>query len=115
MKPTEFVESGIRLSFDASKWTFLIQYDAQTDYKKIQQAIEKTKAVDFIGILNNSTLSFIEALPFRNKRIKALGGSLNLRLRQKMTWLTPHVMVTDSVENLYSDSLTVQFLPIISF
>ena len=193
MKPTEFIESGIRLSFDVSKWTFLIQYDAQTDYKKIQQAIEKTKAVDFIGILNNSILTFIEVknfkghrienkprvensedslelevaqkvrdtlagitgairhsthlkvnfetyqqylsnlkkdihvvlwleedtppqpLPFRNKRIKALGGSLTLRLRQKLTWLTPHVVVTDSLDNLYSDSLKVEFLPIISF
>ena len=193
MKPTEFIESGICFSFEASKWTHLIQYDAQTDYRKIQQAIEKTKAVDFIGILDKSILSFIEVknfkgrrienksriengeeplelevaqkvrdtlagitgairhsthlkdhfeiyqqylsnlkkdihvvlwleednhphpLPVRNKRAKALGGSLTIRLRQKLIWLTPHVMITDNMDNLYSNTLTVQFLPIISF
>ena len=190
MKPTEFNESGMRFSFDALQWKFLIQYDAQTDYKKIQNAIEKTKAVDFIGILNTSILSFIEVKNFkghrienkprvergddplelevaqkvrdtlagitgavrhsthikdhfetyqqylsnakkdihvvlwlekdaspqpnslRDKRDKAFGGSLDIRLRQKLNWLTSHVIVTDSATNLYSDTLKVQFLPI---
>ena len=31
MKPTEFNESGMRFSFDALHWKFLIQYDG-TNY-----------------------------------------------------------------------------------
>lgn len=189
MNPIQFEESGMRFSFDASKWTHLIQYDAVTDYKKLENAIEKTKAVDFLGVLDNRILSLIEVknfkghrienkprvengddllelevaqkvrdtlagisgavrhstnlkdhfatyhqyignskkdihvvlwleednspqpTPLREKRNKGWGGNLTARLRKKMIWLTPHVIITDSSNNHYADSLKVQFLP----
>jgi hypothetical protein len=70
MNPITFVESGMHFSFDASKWTHLIQYDAVRDYKKLENAIEKTKAVDFLGVLDNRILSFIEVKNFKGHRIE---------------------------------------------
>ncbi len=68
MTPIEFTESNIVFSFDATKWSFLMQYDDQTDYKKI--TIPKTKAVDFIGIVDRRILSFIEIKNLKGHRIE---------------------------------------------
>jgi hypothetical protein len=182
-------ESGMRFLFDDEKWSLLIKYDEQTDYKKILNAVHETKAVDFMGILNNEILSLIEVKNFRGHRIenkprldgtddpleveiaqkvrdtiagivgaarnsthlrenwvkycdfllsqnkkthvilwleedeiplsnitrtkreRARGGTLTQRLKQKMNWLTPNVLVSNITDNPYSESLKVEFLP----
>ena len=83
-------ESNMRFLFDNEKWSLLIKYDEQTDYKKILNAVHATKAVDFIGILNNEILSLIEVKNFRGHRIEnkpRLGGTddpLELEVAQKV-------------------------------
>ncbi len=62
-----FEESGIRFAFDETFWSWLCKYDEETDYKKIK--IEHTKAVDFIGILNQRSLVLIEVKNFKGHRI----------------------------------------------
>jgi hypothetical protein len=62
-----FEESGIRFDFDDTFWSWLCKYDEETDYKKIK--IEYTKAVDFIGILNQRSLVLIEVKNFKGHRI----------------------------------------------
>ena len=64
------IESNMRFSFDASKWSSLMQYDVQTDYKNLKNTVQQTKAVDFIGILEGEILSFIEVKNFRGHRIE---------------------------------------------
>ena len=84
------IESNMRFSFDASKWASLMQYDVETDYKKMKDVVQETKAVDFIGILEGEILSFIEVKNFRGHRIEnkpRLGGTddpLELEVAQKV-------------------------------
>ena len=83
------VERDTRFIFDTSRWSAVIKYDEQTDYKKIKDAIEKTKGVDFIGILDNEILSLMEVKSFRGHRIETkyrlegVEDSLDLETAQK--------------------------------
>jgi hypothetical protein len=63
-----FEESDIRFDFNDAHWSQFCKYDEQTDYKKIK--IELTKAVDFIGILNQHTLVLMEVKNFKGHRIE---------------------------------------------
>jgi hypothetical protein len=45
------IESDMRFFFDEEEWSLLIKYDEQTDYKKILNDVQETKAVDFVAIL----------------------------------------------------------------
>ena len=90
MNPIAFLESNIRFIFDGNQWSHLLKYDEQTDYKKIGNAITGTKAVDFIGILNNEILTLIEVKNFRGFRIENKSrtdlkeDSLDLEVAQKV-------------------------------
>ncbi|MDZ4679161.1 MAG: hypothetical protein SH848_19340 [Saprospiraceae bacterium] len=68
----QFSESNLKFTFDDNSWFYLIQYDKTTDCKNIQRAIPGTKAVDFIGVLKNTTLtlSLFEVKNFREHRIE---------------------------------------------
>ena len=66
--------SSLRFNFNDKAWQHLIKYDSepespQIDYDKIKNAIEKTKAVDFIGIYQQKELIFFEVKNFKNYRI----------------------------------------------
>ena len=62
-----FDESSLRFTFSADWW--VEQYDVLTDYQNLNNAVKNSKAVDFVGIINNETLSFIEVKNFRGHRI----------------------------------------------
>ncbi len=65
---TIFKESELKFEFSNDWW--VVQYDDLADYRKLSNAIEGSKAVDFIGVLNDKTLSFIEVKNFREHRIE---------------------------------------------
>ena len=66
----EEIGSSLTFEFDDSAWTYLMKYDSdaqnkQVDYDKIKNAIEGTKAVDFIGIFQNNQLNLIEVKNYK--------------------------------------------------
>jgi hypothetical protein len=65
-----FEESRMIFDFSATSWSYLMQYDKETDFDKIKNAISGTKAVDFIGVLHQNTLCIIEVKNFRGSRIE---------------------------------------------
>ncbi len=65
---TTFIESDLKFEFSSNWW--VVQYDDLTDYSKLKNTVEKSKAVDFIGILSNKTLVFFEIKNFRGYRIE---------------------------------------------
>ena len=79
----EFNESQLQFTFNENIWHKVIQFDTQTDYKKIQKigslqdfdntgnliSFCGTKAVDFLGIFNNEKIFFIEVKNFKEYRI----------------------------------------------
>lgn len=64
-----FIESDLKFEFSTAWW--LEQYDNLTDYINLKNVVPGSKGVDFIGILNNETLSFIEVKNFRGHRIES--------------------------------------------
>ena len=53
--------SSLRFNFSENAWHNVIKYDSekespQVDYDKIKNAIEQTKAVDFIGYLSKGRI-----------------------------------------------------------
>ncbi len=66
----KYNESNLFFDFSDEKWSYLMQYDVETDFKKIKDAIQGTKAVDFIGICNQNILTLIEVKNFRGHRIE---------------------------------------------
>ena len=66
--------SSLRFQFSDDAWHNVIKYDSekespQIDYDKIKNAIEQTKAVDFIGIYQKDELTFFEVKNFKFYRI----------------------------------------------
>ena len=67
--------SSLRFNFNDKAWQYVIKYDSepespQIDYDKIKNSIEKTKAVDFIGIYREKELTFFEVKNVKNYRIE---------------------------------------------
>lgn len=67
--------SSLSFNFNDSAWSYVIKYDSennerQVDYDKIKDAIERTKAVDFIGVYQDRELTFIEVKNFKFYRIE---------------------------------------------
>jgi hypothetical protein len=62
-------EGNIVFNFDDNIWSFVLKYDEQKDFENIRDAIQGTKAVDIIGILNRRILSLIEIKDFRGTAI----------------------------------------------
>lgn len=65
---TIFQESDLKFQFSDNWW--VVQYDDLTDYNNLKNTVEGSKAVDFIGILGNETLTFFEIKNFRGYRIE---------------------------------------------
>ena len=59
-----FTESNLTFSFDERNWDIL-KYDEHPKYIKITNALEGTKAVDFLGFYNTNTLVLFEVKGFR--------------------------------------------------
>ena len=47
------IESNMRFSFDASKWASLMQYDLQTDYKKMKDTVQETKVLEMFLLVQH--------------------------------------------------------------
>ena len=60
------IEDKIAFNFDDNTWSFVLKYDEQTDFKNIRDAIQGTKGVDIIGVLEKRILSLIEIKDFRS-------------------------------------------------
>ncbi len=79
-------EGNLTFEFD-DKWSDLIKFDENPDYKKIEK-LDGTKAVDFLGILNNETVVFVEVKDFRGYRIENKkridDGELYIEIAQKV-------------------------------
>jgi hypothetical protein len=88
MTGTTFKESDLKFNFSSDWW--VVQYDDLTDYNKLKNTVEGSKAVDFIGILRNKTLVFFEIKNFRGHRIEnkprlsAGDDPLELEIAQKV-------------------------------
>ena len=70
------IGSSLRFDFNDKAWHNVIKYDSekespQIDYDKIKNAIERTKAVDFIGIYQKDELTFFEVKNFKFYRIES--------------------------------------------
>ncbi len=61
-----FVESNLKFSFQQKEWE-VVKFDDQDniDYHNVSNVIQGTRAVDFIGIHNASSLYFFEIKNFR--------------------------------------------------
>jgi len=70
----ELIESELKFTFNDS-WTNIIKFDESESFDKIKQ-ITGTKAVDFVGIKNNS-LYFIEVKNERNNKQITIADLLN--------------------------------------
>ena len=46
---SNFQESGINFKFQSPKWN-VVKYDEHLAHKKVSNALQPTKAVDFLGI-----------------------------------------------------------------
>ena len=76
----EEIGSSLIFEFDETAWSYLMKYDSdgqnkQVDYDKLKNAIEGTKAVDFIGIFRNSHLNLIE---IKNYKFNPIDPNLNI-------------------------------------
>jgi len=88
----DFIESGLKFSFESQSW-IVFQYDNEKVYKDLSRTVEETKAVDFIGILENENLIFFEVKSFRGyssnqnvqHRLKKGGEDLCLEIAQKVS------------------------------
>lgn len=82
-----FTESNLIFSFDEEYWN-LIQYDKDPKYTAIRDALEGTKAVDFLGFYNHSTLVMFEVKGFRGYGSQK---SVNERLADGMEVLSTEI------------------------
>ena len=82
-----FEEGSLAFDFD-DEWRIL-KLDEHRDYRQqIERLVEGTKAVDFLGILNERELYLIEVKDFRGHRIETrdrlLKGELPIEVAQKV-------------------------------
>lgn len=64
---SNFQESGINFKFQSPQWT-VVKYDEHLAHKKVSNALQPTKAVDFLGIHDNGQLFLIEVKNYRGTR-----------------------------------------------
>ena len=78
---SNFQESGISFKFSSPQWA-VVKYDEHLAHKKVSNALQPTKAVDFLGIHDNRQLFLVE--------VRITGGIRTMRrlrkfFRQKAT------------------------------
>lgn len=61
---SNFQESGINFQFQDSQWD-VVKYDEHLAHKKVSNALQPTKAVDFFGIHANEQLFLVEVKNYR--------------------------------------------------
>lgn len=101
-----FTESNLNFSFDEKNWDIL-KYDEDLKYIKIKNSLVGTKAIDFLGFYNTSTLVLIEIKGFRGYGSQK---SVNDRLAEGMEVLTTEVAqkVKDTVAAIVGISRNIQ-------
>ncbi len=76
------------LAFDFGERWKVFKFDEHRDYQRMKDTLEGTKAIDFLGILDNKDLYMIEVKDFRQHRIETrdrlLTGELATELAQKV-------------------------------
>jgi hypothetical protein len=66
-----FQEGNLVFDFNDEFWNKeVVQFDEETDYKKVCNTLPSTKGVDFLGVLKNKSVVFIEVKDFRGHRIE---------------------------------------------
>lgn len=79
-------EENLRFRFD-NRWA-VIKYDDHRDYVERIRQLPETKAVDFVAVLDERFLYFIEVKDFRGHRIenrdRVLGDGLAIEVAQKV-------------------------------
>ena len=55
---SDFQESGISFKFSSPQWA-VVKYDEHLAHKKVSNALQPTKAVDFLGIHDNRQLFLV--------------------------------------------------------
>jgi hypothetical protein len=78
----QFSESKLLFEF-TDDWSDVMKYDEEVDYKKINDAVPETKAVDFMGVLQNDKLFFFEVKNFR-KKDRANGDTENDETKERL-------------------------------
>jgi len=63
-------ESRLNFEFNDSRWSDLVKFDEHTDYKNVKDNVSETKAVDFIGVLNQKSIFYFEIKNFKDYRIE---------------------------------------------
>ncbi len=101
-----FTESNLIFSFDEENWDML-KYDEDPKYIEISNALEGTKAIDFLCFYNNTTLVFFEVKGFRGYGSQK---SVNDRLAEGMEVLTTEIAqkVKDTVAAIVAISRNIQ-------
>lgn len=101
-----FTESNLTFSFEGENWE-IIKYDDNPKYLRISDALEGTKAIDFLGFYNASTLVMFEVKGFRGYGSQK---SINDRLAEGMEVLTTEVAqkVKDTVAAIVGISRNIQ-------
>lgn len=61
---SNFQESGISFKFSSPQWA-VVKYDEHLAHKKVSNALQPTKAVDFLGIHDNRQLFLVEVKNYR--------------------------------------------------
>ena len=61
---SDFQESGISFKFSSPQWA-VVKYDEHLAHKKVSNALQPTKAVDFLGIHDNRQLFLVEVKNYR--------------------------------------------------
>lgn len=89
-----FDEEKLRFDFSESKWASVLHFDKTTFYQKAKNAIDPTKAVDFLGIYQKSTLVFVEVKDFRGHRIET---KPRVEGKEDPLWLEVSKKVRDSI------------------
>jgi len=61
---SDFQESGINFSFQDASWA-VVKYDEHVAHQKVEKVLKPTKAVDFMGIYEDTQLFLIEVKNYR--------------------------------------------------
>lgn len=103
---TNFTESHLAFSFDHTYWE-VVKYDEHPKYIEISNALNGTKAIDFMGFYNKTTLVVFEVKGFRGY---GSAKSVQERLAEGMEVLTTEIAqkVKDTVAGIIGISRNIE-------
>ena len=92
---SDFQESGINFSFQDASWA-VVKYDEHVAHQKVEKVLKPTKAVDFMGIYEDTQLFLIEVKNYRgHTRDESTRAVLNVGGEELMRRIA--VKVRDSI------------------